>query len=74
MSNWYLPPCLKEDLLEHRVELVDNKWPRAFVSSHNDTLELDSVVDADVKFVLHDKAIQDCARTIPQIYKVTVVK
>jgi hypothetical protein len=67
MSNWYLPPCLKEDLLEHRVELVDNKWPRAFVSSHNDTLELDSVVDADVKFVLHDKAIQDCARTIPQI-------
>ena len=70
MSNWYLPPCHADQLLAHRIETVD-EWPRAYIqsatNSENHTVELDSVVDADVMFLLTRDAIFDCARTIPEM-------
>jgi hypothetical protein len=66
MSNWYLPPCNDDNKLTHRIELVE-EWPRAFVSKGNASLEIDSVVHADRLFLLHNDAIRDCARTIPEV-------
>jgi len=66
MSNWYVPPCSRQDLLDYKIKNVDS-WPRAFISGQNNTIELDSIIDADIKFMFQEEAIYDCARTVTEI-------